>query len=403
MTDRLYYSDPYNREFDAVVQRVGERGGRGVVWLDRTSFYPTSGGQPFDIGTLGPSRVVDVFEDEAGDVSHVVEPIDAGGARQDPLRPGETVRGVIDWTRRFDHMQQHSGQHLVSAAVERLFGVATVSFHLGPESSTIDLAREVSARDLSRAESEANRIVWEDRRIDIRFVSAEEAARLPLRRDPARAGTLRLIEIEDFDLSACGGTHVARTGAVGVIALTRSERFKGGQRVEFVCGARALERFRTLNDAVSRSVRLVSVLPGELPGAIEKLQNDARSHRRAVTDLAAELAGYHAEELAAHLELTPKGGLVLRVVEADADGLKTLAAALVRRPGRIAVLVSSASPAAVVVARSADVPIAASEILSRLIAQFGGKGGGRPDLAQGGGLVGPSDAILVVARARLNE
>src|SRR5207248_1258434 len=205
MTDRLYYTDPYLREFDATVQRVETRGGRALVTLDRTAFYPTSGGQPFDTGTLGDLPIVDVVDDEHdGSVKHVVE-------NAADVRVGQTVHGVIDWPRRFDHMQQHSGQHVLSAAFDKLFGVRTVSFHLGAAVSTIDLAREMTAAEIAAAETGANRVVWEDRPVSIRFADAEEAARLPLRKEPARGGVLRLIEVEGFDLSACGGTHVART------------------------------------------------------------------------------------------------------------------------------------------------------------------------------------------------
>src|SRR5207248_6813655 len=182
MTDRLYYTDPYLREFDATVQRVETRGGRALVTLDRTAFYPTSGGQPFDTGTLGDLPIVDVVDDEHdGSVKHVVE--DAAD-----VRVGHTVHGVIDWPRRFDHMQQHTGQHVLSAAFDRLFHVRTVSFHLGAAVSTIDLAPEVPPADIAAAENEANRIIWEDRPVAIAFADSEEAARMPLRKEPNRAG-----------------------------------------------------------------------------------------------------------------------------------------------------------------------------------------------------------------------
>src|SRR5262249_52060133 len=160
----------------------------------------------------------------------------------------------VDWARRFDHMQQHTGQHVLSAAFERLFHIRTVSFHMGAEASTIDLAREATPAEIAAAEDNANRVVWEDRPVAIRYASAEEAAKMPLRKEPVRGGTLRLIDVADFDLSACGGTHVARTGAIGVIVVSRWERFKGGQRVEFLCGGRALRAYRLLRDAATASV-----------------------------------------------------------------------------------------------------------------------------------------------------
>jgi alanyl-tRNA synthetase len=405
MTDRLYYRDPYLREFDATVSRVDRRDGRLLVTLDRTAFYPTSGGQPFDTGRLGSMRVTDVVDEEDGSITHVVEP-----GTPNP-EPGESIRGDIDWERRFDHMQQHSGQHVLSAAFDKLFGVRTVSFHLGAAVSTIDLAREMSPAEIAAAEGEANRIVWEDRPVAIRFADAEEAARLPLRKESVRGGTLRLIEVEGFDLSACGGTHVARTGGIGVIAVASWERFKGGQRLEFLCGGRALSGYRMLRDAMTASVRLLSVLPAELPAAIERLQADARDQKRALTGLQNDLAKYHAEELAASagevvLQGTSADGgrrcrLVARAIDADANGLKGLAAAIAAKPGYLVVLVSTSMPALVVIARSSNVDVSAQQLLAKLVSQFGGRGGGRREMSQGGGLSATADAILDAVRTQI--
>jgi alanyl-tRNA synthetase len=402
MTDRLYYTDPYLKAFDATVDRVEERDGRFVVRLDRTAFYPTSGGQPFDTGLLGTSRVVDVVDDDDGSIAHVV---DRAGA----LQAGQAVQGEIDWARRFDHMQQHTGQHVLSAAFDRLFGVRTVSFHLGAAASTIDLAREVTPAEIAAAESEANRVVWEDRAVTIRFASAEEAAAMPLRKEASRGGTLRLIDIDAFDLSACGGTHVARTGGIGVIAVASWERFKGGQRLTFLCGGRALAGYRGFRDVVAGSVQRLSVLPEELPGAIDRLQADVKEQKRSLGVLQGELARYRAEELASSAETVilnahgPEGNaetclLVARAVDADANGLKALATAVATRPGHFVVLVSNSAPALAVVARSSDVSLPAQRLLASLHATFGGRGGGKADFAQGGGLAGSPEAILAAVR-----
>jgi alanyl-tRNA synthetase len=400
MTERLYYTDAYLREFDATVVRVDRRDGRIAVVLDRTAFYPTSGGQPFDVGFLDVGRplqgrrpVVAVVDEESGDVAHVID--------GDSPAPGETVHGAIDWTRRFDHMQQHTGQHVLSAALDRLFGARTVSFHLGTDASTIDLSRELTRDEIVSAELAANRIVWDNHPVAIRYVSAEEAAKLPLRKESAREGTLRLIDIEHFDLSACGGTHVARTGAIGIIAVGAIERFKGGQRVEFFCGGRALTKFRSMHDAISGAVRALSVLPHELPDAIEKLQGDMRERQKLVVSLQQDLARYQAEEFVSSAEVTAAGRLIARTVNADANTLKSLASAITSRPGHIAVLVSSTKPALVVAARSQDVAVAANQVISALTAKFGGRGGGKPDLAQAGGLDGDAAAILDAARAAI--
>ena len=422
MTDRLYYLDPYLHAFDATIERVETQGDRLAVTLDRTAFYPTSGGQPFDTGMLGSWRVVDVVDEEDGSIAHIVEPAFArpSGPMQatagkpdlrdlpDPLEPGRIVRGAVDLPRRFDHMQQHTGQHVLSAAFDRLSGVRTVSFHMGTAVSTIDLAREVSPAEIAAAENEANRIVWEDRPVGIRFATAEEAAGMALRKETARGGTLRLIEVEGFDLSACGGTHVARTGGIGVIAVQSWERFKGGQRLSFLCGGRALGGYRSLRDAVSGAVRLLSVLPDELPGSIERMQAEAKEQKKAMIVLQADIARYRADELAAAAESIQLTGptpeavhLVAREIDGDANSLKALATAIVARPGYVVVLVSSSTPVLAVVARSADAGVSAQRILAALNGNFGGRGGGKPDFAQGGGLAGSPASVLAAARALL--
>jgi alanyl-tRNA synthetase len=399
MTHRLYYTEPYLRAFEATVARVDRRDDRLMVTLDRTAFYPTSGGQPFDTGRLGTLPVVEVVDEEDGSITHVLEPKLELGTQK--LEVDQVVHGEIDWSRRFDHMQQHSGQHVLSAAFDKLFAVRTVSFHLGGAVSTIDLAREMLPAEIAAAEAEANRIVWEDRPVTVRFVDAEEAARLPLRKEPARGGTLRLIDVEGFDLSACGGTHVARTGGIGGIAVASWERFKGGQRLEFLCGRRALDGYRRLRDTVTASVRLLSVLPAQLPPAIERLQADAKEQKRALDALQRDLAGYRADELAAGAEVTATCRLVAHAVDADANGLKALAAAIAAKPGFLVVLVSSSMPALAVIARSADVDASAQKLLASLMAEFGGRGGGRPEMAQGGGLAASADAIFSRVRAAI--
>ena len=396
MTKRLYYNEPYRRKFDATIASVeaAARGvGSAVVTLDRTAFYPTSGGQPFDTGTLGGLRVVDVMDRDDGTIAHVVN-VEPGTRNPEP---GTLIPGEIDWDRRFDHMQQHTGQHVLSAAFDRLFKVATLSFHLGAESSTIDLARPVRPAEIAAAEDEANRVVWEDRPVHIKYATAEEAAALKLRKPSAREGTLRLIDVEDFDLSACGGTHVARTGGIGVIATAASEKFKGGQRVEFLCGGRALARFRILRDTVAASVRMLSVMPVELPATIERMQADAKDQKRATIGLQSDLAKYRADELAAAAEDVGTVKLVTHAMDADANLLKTLASRIAERRSHIAVFASKSRPSLVVIARAPDVQLESQQLLASLIARFGGRGGGKSDLAQGG-LNGAADEIIAAAR-----
>ncbi len=391
MTERLYYNDSTSLDFEAQILRAETRGDRQAIWLDRSAFYPTTGGQPFDTGTLDDRRVVDVFEED-DDVVHLAEGV--------PFEIGSTVRGVVDWQRRFDHMQQHTGQHVLSAAFVRVRGVKTVSFHLGSDVSTIDLDREVTPADIGAAEVAANGVVWEDRLVTVRYTSAGDAAALPLRKTPSRTGTLRLVDITDWDLSACGGTHVARTGEVGLIAVSGWERFKGGLRVSFVCGGRALKHFGRLRDLTTASVRLLSVLPDDIPSGIERLLADAREQKRTAGALQTELARYKAEELAATADAL---GLVVATVEGDANTLKALATATAGRAPVSVVLVSTSTPALIVAARAKDGTLACDALVKTIAGQFGGRGGGKPDLAQAGGLNGSGDAILDAVRAYLRN
>jgi alanyl-tRNA synthetase len=392
VTERLYYTDPYLAEFDATVLRLDQAGGRTAAVLDRTAFYPTSGGQPFDTGALGDAQVIDVIAREDGSILHVVDgPVETG-----------PVRGRIDWRRRFDHMQQHTGQHVLSAAFEALVQARTESFHLGTGSATIDLARDVSAAEIERVEDEANRIVWENRAVQIRFADAADAAALPLRKETGRTGTVRLIAVDGFDLSACGGTHVERTGAIGVIAVASWERFKGGTRVEFVCGARALRSHRALRDVVATASRVLSVGAAEIAPAIERVQGEAKDARRLVKTLQGQQAEHEAAALAARAELRAGQRVVVSALEGwDAAGLKAVASAIAAQPGHVAVLFSSPAPSAIVVARATGVAIDCAALLRSVIQQYGGKGGGRPDLAQGGGLQGPVPEMIAFARSAL--
>jgi alanyl-tRNA synthetase len=273
-----------------------------------------------------------------------------------------------------------------------------MSFHMGAELSTIDLARDVSWEQVVRAEDEANRIVWENRDVSIRFVSSAEAASLPLRKAPAREGILRLIDVHDFDLSACGGTHVARTGAIGAIVVPAVEKFKGGSRVTFACGNRAVRIFRTLRESVAGSVRTLSVLPQELPAAIDRMQAEAKDLRRTLKKLHESLAVHEAARLAG--EAAGFGTVIVEALDGwDANGLKAIASAITSRTSAAVALFSTSSPIAVVVARSPGVAIDANAVLRALTDRFGGRGGGKPDLAQAGGLAG--DVVEIAQAARI--
>jgi alanyl-tRNA synthetase len=388
MTTRLYYTDSMQQTFTSRVVRCDIDGAHARVVLESTAFYPTSGGQPFDLGTLGGAAVRDVVDDDTWGVVHVVDR---------PLVVGETVEGRIDWSRRFDHMQQHTGQHILSAAFDRTCGVRTESFHLGTTNCTIDLAREVTAAEITAAEAAASQVVWEDREVTVRFASEAEAAAMPLRKESLRSGTLRLIDVTEFDLSACGGTHVPRTGMVGVIAVAGWERFKGGSRIEFVCGGRALASHGRLRDQVTALVRQLTVAPHELAGAVERLHTENRTAQKTIRALQEELATHLATTLVVSAEDV---GQFRRVLVAqpgwDAVALKTLASALASHPGIVAVVTGSGTPAPLVVARAADLAFDAGACVKHITAALGGRGGGRSELAQGA--AGDSAQILALAR-----
>ena len=384
MTERIYYAEPYRRSFDATVLSVDSVAGHTHVTLDQTAFYPTSGGQPFDTGSLGGAAVTDVIDREDGTVVHVVS---------GELKVGEVVSAEIDWARRFDHMQQHTGQHVLSAAFDRLFGVRTESFHMGQLSSTIDLAREVTPSEVAKAEDDANRVVWEDRPVAIRFATAEEAASMGMRKESARTGTLRLIDVADYDLSACGGTHVERTGAIGIIAIGSVEKFKGGSRVEFLCGGRALERFRVWRGALAAVQKHLSVPPIDMAGSIERMQEDAKAAQRTLRGFQEKLASQEAQSLIAR---SAGKRIIAEAIDGwDAQGIKSIAvAATALQPDAVVALFTTTTPAQVVIARGAAASADAGALLKQLAAKFGGKGGGKPDLAQGGGLNAPAHELV---------
>ncbi len=376
-TERLYYTECYLREFDARVVSVEPAGNGFRVFLDRTAFYPDSGGQPSDHGTLGGQPVRDVV-DEGEAIVHLL----------DATPESDHVKGEIDWKRRFDHMQQHTGQHVLSAAFERTGQYKTVSFHLGAEVSSIDLDSDrLGERQLEEAEALANQIVFEDRPVRILFRSAEEASGLALRKPTERTGDIRLIEVEDFDLSACGGTHVSRAGAIGIIALRRFERMKGLTRVEFLCGGRALRAARNDFRTLTESARLFSGAASELPALINKQAEELRAVTRTRLKQAEKLAEYQAAELLREAPEHNGRKLVRHVV--PADGLidaKMLAHSICAHPNAVALIGEPGNPAKLFFGQSQGSSAHMGEILKKAVAKVGGKGGGAHDFAQGGGL-----------------
>ncbi len=385
MTKRLYYDDTFLHEFEGAVDRVIE-GERPAVVLDRTAFYPTSGGQVFDQGRLvsdaAEVRVEQVEETENGEIVHYISPSDVT-----KVRPGQKVRGFVDTLRRHDHMQQHSGQHVLSAAFERLFKMPTVSFHMGEETCTIDLAANKLADDqMKQAEALANRIVFEDRQVQIRFVPLEEAKKLGLRKLPeVGKDELRLIDIAEFDLCACGGTHVQSTAQIGAIFVRRMEKVKQGFRVEFVCGDRALRTARRDFETLTQAAALYSANIYEVPKQIAKSLDDIKAGQKAQHKLLEELAEFWAGDLVAKADSNSKFRLVKQVFgDRDLVFIKLLAQKLSRYERVVALLGTMMSQPAIVLSRSQDLDIDVSMLVKEALAKVGGRGGGTKDLAQGG-------------------
>jgi len=377
MTERLYYADPYQTTFQArVVERLTVAGNPAVV-LNRTCFYPESGGQPGDQGSLNGIRVLNTLErEEDKAVLHVLT---------SPL-PDEAVTGHVDWKRRFDHMQQHTGQHILSQAFQRILGAETVGFHLGAEVTTIDLAIEgLSSEQASQVEEEANQVIYEDRPVICRFVSQEELPSLPLRKPPKVTGIIRIVEVENYDWSPCGGTHVRRTGEVGIIVLRKWERRGNTIRLDFLCGRRALADYRWKNAAVNRLAAGLSIKDRELVETVERLLAEAGETRRQLGLAKERLLDYEAAEL---LAATPGPPHVVRQSWRDrpVEEVRRLAQRVTERPGAVALFgVVTGDKANLIFARSNDQSIDMSAVLKTVIPLIGGKGGGTPSLAQGGG------------------
>lgn len=381
---RLYYTDSFLTEFDAQVVDL-LTAPRPAFVLDRTAFYPSSGGQVFDTGWLETNgarlRVVEVAE-QGDRILHYLEAAPAD------LAVGASVHGTIDLPRRRDHLQQHSGQHVLSAAFLRLFEMPTVSFHMGEEACTIDLdTKSATVEQVERAEDLANQVVMENRPVEIRFVSLEEARGLGLRKlPPVERERLRLIDIQDFDLTACGGTHVRSTGQIGSILVRKTEKVRQGVRVEFVCGERALAAARRDRMALNEAAGVLSAHIWDLPQQVRKLADEGKAARKLRSELLNELAELHAARL---LQETPESNgfhLVVKVFpDRDLEFIKLLAQKVVRVNGTraVALLGAGEGSPALVFAQTAGLPFDMAALMKEALAA-GGRGGGTKDLAQGG-------------------
>ena len=393
MTDRLYYDQTYLTAFDAEVTAVRDAEGGCLAALNRSAFYPTSGGQPFDTGTLNGLPVTDVFVDEAGEVWHAV----AGR-----LNPGQAVRGEIDWARRFDHMQQHAGEHMIAGSIWRQFGGTTIGLHLGAAFSTIDVTMpggetHLTPDQIRAVEEDVNGDIQRDVPIRCWFPEAAELSTLPLRKPPTVTEHVRIVAIGDKEMVACGGTHPSSAGQIGLVKIIDARPSKGKVRVAFVCGMRAVRDYQEKYDAATRAAALLSAQPAQLPESVERLNETVAALEHEISQLRQAEALAKVPSLLAGAEVM--GGL--RVIASVTgplamDGLRRLATELTREGDSVALLAAErAGGYNLIFARGASVGADMGRLLRETASKHGGKGGGKPDFAQGSS---PDAAVLDAAK-----
>ncbi len=369
-TKRLYFEDAYQKEFEATLVDHFHHQGRPAALLDQTCFYPESGGQPSDRGKMDGVNVIHVLED-GEKIIHLLEG-DLTGPR---------IKGSIDWTRRFDHMQQHSGQHILSQCFVELLGGETLSFHLGEEAATLEIGlREISESDAERVEKRANEIVFEDREIKTYFIPEDKISAIPLRRPPKKEGQIRVVEVSGFDYSACGGTHCRRTGEIGLIKINRWDKIRGNIRFEFRCGHRALEDYSSKSRSVIAASSKLSVHEKDIPSSVEKTLQEIRQARKSIRKLEEQLAVFEAREL-----VQKAGGKIIKQIwtEKSLEEGKLLALNIIRA-GDFAVLfgIRSEEKDHLVLASSETLPLDMRELIPLVFSRIGGRGGGSSSLVE---------------------
>ena len=382
MTERLYYDNAYLTEFDANVLECRVNGPHYDVLLDRSAFYPTSGGQPYDTGVLGGANVIDVNVTD-GFVWHTID---------QQLTPGACVHGSIDWARRFDHMQQHAADHMIASALHRLMGGVTIGLHISSDVSTIDVAMpegktRITEEEISRIEADVNARVQRDVPIRCWFPEAAELAELPLRKAPTVSEHVRIVAIGGDEMVACGGTHPSTAGQLGLVKILSVTPARGKMRVAFLAGARAMADYARSSQAAHGAAELLSTGVENLVASVQALQEKLKTAEFELLRMKKEQAMAQAARFLEEAEELPGGAkLIARFVEADANLLRDLASRLIEHPGVIALLgAMNGEQAVYVFGRSADVDVNMGELLRSSAKPFGGKGGGRPDFAQGGG------------------
>jgi alanyl-tRNA synthetase len=398
MNDRPYYTDSYTTEFSTLVSESFQDDEKNIVILDKTYFYPTSGGQPFDTGMINGIPVLDVVvRKDDGAIMHTLESLPEMGE----------ISAVINWTRRFDHMQQHTGQHILSQAFIQVAGAQTVGFHLSDETVTIDLDQDnIQQSVIDEVEDLANEVVWQNRPVVVRWATREEAEGLALRKIPTNGGDrLRLIDIVDFDLTACGGTHVARTGEVGLIKVIKKESRNLKTRVHFSCGGRALTHYRAVNEIVNNLTTQLTTGMADLGSSITKLQENEKESRRELEYIQNQLDEFEAQKL---MQLGQKIGRTTLITHlftgSTPHNLRSMAGYLTQDQNAVALLGSIGERTQFVFARSADAPGQMKELLQLVFKQLNsGSGGGSAELAQGSAPINDFQKLHLAFEEAANE
>ena len=384
-TRRLYFDDAYLTEFEAeVIDRLIVENQPALV-LDQTCFYPESGGQPWDKGTIDGVEVIKVVEDGER-IVHVLAR-DVAAAR---------VKGWIDWATRFDHMQQHSGQHLLSQAFFELLRGETKSFHLGADVSTLEIGLAKAAEeDIERVERRANEVAFENREIKTYFVPEEKIAEIPLRRPPKVSGLIRVVEADTFDYSACGGTHCRRTGEIGIIKITKSERIRGNLRFEFVCGGRALRDYALKNRVVRHLVNQFNVKEADVAASVAKLTEEMKAVKKQARKSEEALAVFEAQEFIKRAE----GKIIQQIFpEKSAEGARFLAVNIIRQGEFVCLFgAMSESRSHVILACSESLKLDMRRLVPVVSPLINGRGGGGPTLVE---IAGDPAADLTAALHR---
>ena len=372
---RLYFEDAYRTDFEAKVLARIARQGRPALALDQTCFYPESGGQPWDTGTINGVPVLQVLE-EGETILHILE------RNPDPaIQAGGLATGRIDWPRRFNHMQQHSGQHILSQAFLEVLNGETRSFHLGAEFSTLEIGlAKVEEEELERVELLANKVVQEDKEIRTYFIAQDKIGEVPFRRPPKKEGLIRVVEVVGFDYSACGGTHCRRTGEVGLIKVVRWERIRGNLRFDFLCGGRAVADAIRKGRIIRQMAGRMSLPEQDLAGGVERLAQEGKSLRKSIQAARARLLEYEARDIAGKA-----AGPLIREIFKDRlpEEAKLLALNLIRQ-GRFIVIYGLSGPERdhIILARSDSLTIDLREVGRAVSALVEGKGGGGPSLVE---------------------